>query len=151
MKDRTLIIGCGNPLRGDDGAGWEVASRLAATIPKEAAHIMTVHQLTPELAEPVSEAELVIFIDAADGENCGTWRCDEVKLSPMSGNSLGHHFDVSALLAYSQAIFHSSPQAFVVSVAAKSFEFQDNLTPAVEALLPDVVNYIRKKIVVSTN
>ena len=139
------------PAAGDDGAGWEVASRLAATIPKEAAHFMTVHQLTPELAEPVSEAGLVIFIDAADGENCGTWRSDEVKLSPMSGNSLGHHFDVSALLAYSQAIFHSSPQAFVVSVAAKSFEFQNNLTPAVEALLPDVVNYIRKKIVASTN
>ena len=70
MKDRTLIIGYGNPLRGDDGVGWEVASRLAATIPEEAAHIMTVHQLTPELAESVSEAELVIFIDASDGENC---------------------------------------------------------------------------------
>jgi hydrogenase maturation protease len=151
MIDRKLIIGYGNPLRGDDGVGWEVASRLAVIIPEEAAHIVTVHQLTPELAESVSEAELVIFIDASNVENPGTWRCEEVKPRSMSGNSVGHHFDVSALLAYSQAIFHSSPQAFVVSVAAKSLEFQDNLTPTVEALLPDVVNYIRKKIVVSAN
>ena len=79
MKDRKLIIGYGNPLRGDDGVGWEVASRLAVIIPSEAAHILTVHQLTPELAESVSEADLVIFIDASDVGEPGTWRCDQVK------------------------------------------------------------------------
>ena len=79
MKERRLVIGYGNRLRGDDGVGWEVASRLAAAVPSEAAHILTVHQLTPELAEPVSEADLVIFIDASRVGEPGTWRCDHIK------------------------------------------------------------------------
>jgi len=142
MKGRKLIIGCGNPLRGDDGAGWEVASRLAALIPDEAAQITTVLQLTPELAEPVSEADLVVFIDADQSGNPGTWRCDEVTQRSLSGNSIGHHFDVFDLLACSRTIFDASPRAFVVSLSAESFEFQDKLTPAVEALLPDVVGFL---------
>ncbi|MFZ0711056.1 MAG: hydrogenase maturation protease [Terrimicrobiaceae bacterium] len=142
MKDRKLIIGFGNPLRGDDGVGWEVASRLAAVIPDEAAHITTVLQLTPELAEPISEADLVVFIDADQSGDPGTWRCEEVKPRPLSGNSLGHHFDVFDLLACSRTIFDASPRAFVVSLSAESFEFQDKLTPRVGALLPDVVNHL---------
>lgn len=144
MKDRKLIIGYGNPLRGDDGVGWEVASRLAAAIPSDAAHILTVHQLTPELAEPVSEADLVIFIDASDVGEPGTWRCDQAKPRCASGNSLGHHFDVAGLLAYSEAVFKASPWALIVSIAVESFDFQDHLAPSVEAALPEVIDYIRK-------
>jgi hydrogenase maturation protease len=66
VKVRKLIIGYGNPLRGDDDVGWEAASRLAAALPSEAVHILAVHQLTPELAEAVSEADLLIFVDASD-------------------------------------------------------------------------------------
>lgn len=62
----TLIIGYGNPLRGDDGLGWHVAQRLAAVLPQHRARIEVCHQLTPELAEPISRADLVIFIDAED-------------------------------------------------------------------------------------
>jgi hydrogenase maturation protease len=139
---RKLIIGYGNPLRGDDGVGWEIASRLAAIIPNGAAQIITVHQLVPELAEPVSEAELVVFIDASQSGDPGTWRCDEVKRRVLPGDLLGHHFDACDLLACSRALFGASPRAFVVSLAAESFEFQDKLTPTVEALLSDVVNYL---------
>jgi hydrogenase maturation protease len=111
MKYRKLVIGYGNRLRGDDGVGWEVASRLAAAVPSEAAHILTVHQLTPELAELVSEADLVIFIDASHVGEPGTWRCDHVKPRCASGNSLGHHFDVAGLLAYSEAVFNATSRA----------------------------------------
>jgi hydrogenase maturation protease len=144
MKDRNLIIGYGNPLRGDDGVGWEVASHLAAAIPSETAHILTVHQLTPELAEPISEADLVIFIDASNVGEPGTWRCDQVKPRSTSGNSLGHHFDVAGLLAYSQAAFNATPRTLVVSVAAESFDFRDHLAPSVEGAIPEVIDYIRK-------
>ena len=146
MKPRKLIIGYGNPLRGDDGFGWKAASILAATIPSEAAHVLTVHQLTPELAEPVSQAELVIFIDASALGRPGTWKCEEVKSQATCTNSLAHSFDASALLAYSRAIFNATPQALLVSVAGESFAIEDNLTPTVEVLLPDVVNYIRRRV-----
>ena len=70
---RTLIIGYGNPLRGDDGLGWQVASELAKCV-DALISVVAVHQLTPELAEPVSDADLVIFVDSScDGEP-GSWR-----------------------------------------------------------------------------
>src|ERR1035441_2859434 len=129
MKSRKLVIGYGNPLRGDDGLGWEVAERLAASIANESVAFMAVHQLTPELAEPVSNAEMVIFVDASYEGKPGTWRCDEVKPAPATTSALGHHFSISGLLAYARAIFQASPQAFVVSVAAESFECHNDFSP----------------------
>ena len=61
-----------------------------------------------------------------------------------SGNSLGHHFDVAGLLAYSEAAFNATPRTLIVSVAAESFDFRDHLAPSVEAALPEVIDYIRK-------
>ncbi|MCE0483192.1 MAG: hydrogenase maturation protease [Methylacidiphilales bacterium] len=144
-KGRKLIIGYGNPLRGDDGLGWEVAGRLAANILDESVAIKVVHQLAPELAEPISEAEMVIFVDASCEGVPGTWKCEEVAPASDVG-PLGHHFNIAGLLAYAETLYHSRPQAFVVSVAAGSFECNDELTTAVEMALPEIVRYIRDKV-----
>jgi len=145
MKSRKLVIGYGNPLRGDDRLGWEVAGRLAASIADDSVAIMAVHQLTPELAEPVSQAEVVIFVDASYEGKPGTWRCDEVEPAPATTDPLGHHFSISGLLAYARVVFSSKPEAFVISVAAESFECRDALSPAVELALPQIVRYILDK------
>ena len=71
---RVLILGCGNPLRGDDGVGWHAAERLLKRSAELDATIKSCHQLTPELAEPVSKAERVIFIDARIGQTPGSPR-----------------------------------------------------------------------------
>ncbi|MBW7939884.1 MAG: hypothetical protein H3C63_14095, partial [Candidatus Omnitrophica bacterium] len=50
--NRVLVIGFGNPLRGDDGFGWEVAGQLERRLSQESSvHILTPIQLAPELAE----------------------------------------------------------------------------------------------------
>jgi hydrogenase maturation protease len=145
MKNRKLVIGYGNPLRGDDGLGWEVAGRLAANITDESVTIVAVHQLTPELAEAVSQAEMVIFVDASYEGKPGTWSCGEARPA-AAAHALGHHFDVPGLLAYAQALFQANPRAFVVSVAAASFECHENLTPIVDAALPEIVRHICDKV-----
>jgi hydrogenase maturation protease len=105
-----------------------------------------VHQLTPELAEPVGEANLAIFIDASDMGEPDTWRCDQANLRCASGNSLGHHFDVAGLLAYSEAVFNATPRALVISGVVESFDFRDHLAPTVEAALPELIDYMRKMV-----
>ncbi len=59
---RILVIGYGNPLRGDDGFGVYVAERLHHEGVGEQVTLMTRHLLAPELAEDLSEAEFVLFI-----------------------------------------------------------------------------------------
>ena len=61
---RVLIVAYGNPLRCDDGLAWSAAEMLAPGLPGDV-EIITRHQLTPELAFPVSQAASVLFIDAA--------------------------------------------------------------------------------------
>jgi len=62
---KALIIGYGNTLRGDDGFGWRAAEQLAASHSIGDVEVQTQHQLTPELAQTMSEADTVVFLDAA--------------------------------------------------------------------------------------
>jgi len=146
MSRRKLVIGYGNSLRGDDRLGWEITGRLAAGITDESVTIMSVHQLTPELAEPVSKAGMVIFVDASCEGAPGTWKCEEIAPAPAATDPLGHHFTIPGLLAYARAIFGGNPEAYVVSVAAESFDCRDALSVSVEVALPQIVSYIRGKI-----
>ena len=134
---RTLIIGYGNTLRGDDAIGWRAAEQLAASQPGVGVQIQTHHQLTPELAEPISQADLVIFLDADCQGAPGRVRCQS--LEPAGGRSgLTHHVNPGVLLAMAQQLFGHCPRAFVISVAGASFECGETLSPAVQRALPAV-------------
>jgi hydrogenase maturation protease len=61
--NQILVIGYGNTLRGDDGAGVAAAKRIAERFPQ--VDVMTVHQLQPELAETITWYDTVFFIDAS--------------------------------------------------------------------------------------
>lgn len=139
---RVLVIGYGNTLRGDDGLGVAVAELIAERVRDEAVQIETVHQLTPELAVPVSRADLVIFVDASVGEEPGSWKCRTVQPDSASTSKLGHHLTPSGLLAYAQALFKTTPRALLISVVAGSFECGESLTEPVRAALPVVVEKI---------
>jgi hydrogenase maturation protease len=143
---RVLVIGYGNALRADDGVGWHAAHRLAESVEDESIEILAVNQLTPELAEPISRADLIIFIDASHQGQPGSWKCERLELNTTHGNSLAHHFTPAGLLTYAQAIFQASPTALVISVAGESFAYCDQLTPVVETALRQVINHVREQI-----
>lgn len=141
MPKPALIIGYGNPLRGDDGLGWKVAEGVATSLGEHAV-ILTVQQLTPELCEPIHETNLVIFVDASCDGVPGTWRSLPVAPAAAQAPALGHHCDLAGLLAYTQAVYQSCPKALVVSVSAETFDCRDALSPKVEAAIPVIVGYI---------
>ncbi len=59
----VLVIGYGNTLRGDDGVGQLVAVAVSKwQLPGVIA--LERHQLTAELAEPLSRAAIAIFVDS---------------------------------------------------------------------------------------
>ena len=121
-----LVIGYGNTLRGDDGAGQHVA--LAASnwkVPGLA--VEAVHQLTPDLAEPLSRADLAIFVDARlsrDGESVDV---DPLDPSDTVGPD-GHTSDPRSLLAIASAVFGHHPSAWLVSVPAVDFSLREGLS-----------------------
>ena len=138
-----LLIGYGNPLRCDDGVGWLLASQLAAVVDGASARIIAAHQLTPEMAEAVSRASEVLFLDAAVAEVPGAWTVRPVQPNPRESlSSLVHHLTPSALLALAQALYHAAPAGQILTVVGADFGYGEVFSPEVEAALPDVRQYI---------
>jgi hydrogenase maturation protease len=126
--------------------GWQIADRLSESVADESTKVLAVHQLAPELAEPISEADLVIFIDASyDGEP-GSWRCEAIAPDAVSSNALAHHFTPVSLLGYANAIFQARPRSLLFSAAAESFECGEKLTSKVAEAVPEIVHYLCKQI-----
>jgi hydrogenase maturation protease len=136
-----LVLGYGNPLRSDDGVGWHAAERLADTLSATNAEIRTFAQLTPELALPISEAGLVIFIDASREGEPGELICTEVipQLMPVR---FSHELSPEAVLALSKYMYGVSPPAFLVSVSGQCFNLGEELSPLIAAQLPRLVNLV---------
>ena len=71
MTGNALIVGYGNPLRGDDGVGQAVARAFANEAAIDGVEALACHQLTPELAERFAAAARVVLIDAVAGRRSG--------------------------------------------------------------------------------
>jgi len=115
----TLVIGYGNCLRGDDGAGPFVAGQVG-----EGA--IACHQLTPELAEPISQAHRVVFVDAHAGVPAG-----QIAIQPVAPRASAgiHRFDPEALLALSQQLYGRAPEAILIGIGGESFDLGEGLSP----------------------
>jgi hydrogenase maturation protease len=141
MMASVWIIGCGNPLRGDDGLGWHAAARLAGELDEQSSRVIACHQLTPELAEPIGRADLVIFIDAEQGQPAGQVRCRQIAASNGTG-AFSHHMTPGNLLAAARELFGSSPEAILFSVGAERFDCSDRLSESVAAALPELIERV---------
>lgn len=142
MGDKTkfLILGYGNPLCGDDAAGWHVVEALDGLVPDDAA--VAIHQLTPEWAEPISVANQVIFVDAAIGDFPG--EVSSFPIDPAVVRPSSHQITPDSVLSMAADLFGRCPPAHMVTITGGSFEISESLTPAVAAAVPQALDRIRE-------
>lgn len=135
----TLVIALGNPLREDDGVGWAVANALE---PAGDLRVVVVQQLTPEMAEDVSRADRVVFVDARQGGPAGELRA--VGLEPaVAEHGLSHVLDPATLLHYAEVLYGRAPKAWLVSIAGEHFGLGDSLSAKVERAVPGAAQLVR--------
>jgi hydrogenase maturation protease len=142
----VLVVGIGNPLRGDDGVGPGVAARLAALLEARGALVLEVHQLLPELAEDVACASQVVLVDAVAGRAPGSVRVEELLTGTaagaggvreaLAGGAFSHGFGCAGLLALAGALYGSAPAARLVGVGIAGTEPGAALSPEVRRALP---------------
>jgi hydrogenase maturation protease len=142
---RVLILGYGNPLRSDDGVGWHAAVQLFRAIAIPEVEVLPCHQLTPDLAEPVSRAELVLFLDSARSGKGGEFHCAEVTASEGSP-SFTHHLSPATLLAIARDLYGAYPRAWLLTICGNRFDVGDLLSPEVEAALQPLKTRVRELI-----
>lgn len=144
---RVLIIGYGNPLRSDDGFGWHAAEIIASQFRDcPDIHVMSCQQLTPDLSDDLSCAELVVFIDASRTLPPGELKIEEL-LDQSSGDApytsaFTHHTSPSGLLHLCQDLWGRAPRAFLFTVGAFEYDQGEKLSGPVHRALDSVVSRI---------
>jgi hydrogenase maturation protease len=122
-----LVIGYGNPLRGDDGVGPQVVEAIEE-LHLPAVQTLICHQLSPEHAEPIARARTVVFVDAAvDAPKDVQLR----KLEPNATSQLmAHAADPRTMLALARDVFGHCPEAWWLTIPAVKLGFGEELSPA---------------------
>ena len=130
MKNKKiLIIGYGNTLRGDDGVGYKIAEIIEQWNINNITSL-AVHQLTPDLAENIAQADTVIFVDAVTITDINQAKLEIKTISSnQKSNNLAHHNNPEQLLSLTQAIYQKVPQAYWILVPAFNFNFSEGLSP----------------------
>jgi hydrogenase maturation protease len=133
-----LVIGLGNPLRGDDGIGWSAVDRLAAMFTEDSSKVeltkgkrvefVKCRELMPEVSESVSKAEHVLFIDGA--VETGNGIMDEEIMVPAETVPLveTHLLDPAGILAFSKSLYGNAPPAVMLTAKVESFEYREGLS-----------------------
>lgn len=138
-----LVIGYGNPLRGDDGVGQIAARRLLERPLAAQVEVLLCHQLTPELAWPISRADSVIFIDAGTEQPPGAVECRQIEPLEAAG-ALTHSASPPALLAGALELYGARPRALLVSIGVDSLAYREQLSEPVSAALQEVVGLVER-------
>lgn len=133
-----LVIGYGNPLCGDDGVAWHVVDAIVPALPPDS--VAAIHQLTPEWAELISRADLVIFVDAAIGDTPG--EVNSFPLMPQSGRPGSHEMTPMGVLAMAVELFGRCPAAHMVTITGDSFDLSERLSTKVAAAVPEAARLI---------
>ena len=134
-----LVIGYGNDLRSDDGAGRVVASRIEAA-DHPGVIVRSQSQLTPELALDIARADVVVFVDA--NVDCKEMAVHPVHAGDRGAHSMSHHTDPTTLLLLAGDLGRVPPRAHSVSIPATNLELGFDLSPATAAAVEEAVEAI---------
>ncbi len=144
MDGKALLIGYGNPLRGDDGIGQVVAEALAAEADLARVQVLSCLQLAPELAESLARSVFAVFVDAAADQPAGSVHLSVLQAAGLPHSPLGHHLEPRNLLALAKTLYGSAPPAVLVAVGAAQMGVGEGLSPVLAAALPEVVATVQR-------
>lgn len=147
MSAPTLIIGYGNPSRGDDALGpaaIEAIERLAVEHPEWGeVEVVTDFQLQIEFVTDLAGRERIVFIDAAaSGAEPFSFGPLEAK---QDASISSHALSPAALLAVYRS-FHGedAPRSFLLGVRGYDFDLGVPLSPQAEKNLAAAVSKIEE-------
>ncbi|NUM44380.1 MAG: hydrogenase maturation protease [Anaerolineales bacterium] len=138
----NLIIGYGNPYRRDDGFGWRVIETLKAEPPLDTEFIETI-QLMPEMAEDISHASKVVFVDATIEGTPGEIHVEKVHVEHRPPLNYTHYVAPQELLMMAELLYGHKPEACLITVTGEDFDLGEGLTAGVERAVPEAVEVIR--------
>jgi hydrogenase maturation protease len=145
VRPRTVAIGIGNRLRGDDGAGIEVAERLRGVAPASL-EVVACDAEPSRLMEAWDGADSVVLVDTVtSGAAAGTLHRFDACTAPVPARafrSSTHAIGIADTIELARALGKLPRRVRVYGVEGADFDTGAGFTPAVEAALGRVVDAI---------
>ena len=139
---RTVVIGVGNPLRGDDAAGVSVAERLGPRVP-DGVEVVSCNEEPSRLMEAWEGAESVLLVDTvSSGAAPGTlhrFEAGEEAVPARTFRSSTHAIGVADTIELARALGRLPRRVRVYGIEAGAFVTGAELTPAVESAVSFLV------------
>ncbi len=141
-----LIIGIGNPYRGDDAVGVRIAQDIMKKLP-DRVNVIEQSGEGISLMESWKDANTVILIDAvSSGGKPGTIYQLDAHKQPIPAEFFHystHAFGVAEAIELARALKQLPPHLIVYGIEGKSFETGVGLSPEVEKAAQEVVERIK--------
>jgi hydrogenase maturation protease len=157
---KTLIIGLGNPILGDDGVGWRVAEEVAKQLPspsgqgtegEDEVEVDCASLGGLSLMERLTDSERVILIDSIFTGRKKIGTVSQFTLSDIPDLTAGHSasaHDTSLhnALNVGRSMHIDLPEdgnVFIVAIEAEAvYDFSQELSPAVAEAVPIAVKAV---------
>jgi len=146
---RTLVLGIGNPILGDDGVGFHIAQELAKEIKDENIDVKDTSIDGLNLLEFIIGYDNVIIIDAImteDGEAGEVYRLGPEDIGePAQSIISAHHLNLLTTIKLGGRLFPKKMPGEVVVFAVgiqEVTEFSEEMTGKVKEAIPKAVNLI---------
>jgi hydrogenase maturation protease len=141
---RAQVVGIGNPERGDDGVGAEVARLVEA---RQLAGVQVTHHREPvELLEETLDADIVVVVDAvSSGATAGTVTVRDVHDDPLpdkAGTGGTHAVGLGPVIELARALGRLPRRLVIVGVEAGAVGTGNDLTTPVRASMEKAADAI---------
>lgn len=137
---KRVVLGVGNTIMGDEGVGVRCVEWLASRLPPD---VLAVDggTSTHELLGDLEDADVLIIVDAiVTTEPPGTiLRLEGDRIPKAFSNKFSpHQHGINDLLANLELLGRSPKRLVLFGIAPERVELGMELTPAVEAVVPEV-------------
>ena len=143
--EKTLVIGYGNPARGDDGLGPAFIEKLERK-GIDQVETRVDYQLCVEDAMDMAHYDQVIFVDATRNHD-QPFTFNEVDESQEPPGLDTHNLSPEAVTHLSRALFGSDAKAFTLAISGSHFDtFEEALSQGARLNLQAAFDYFLEKL-----
>jgi hydrogenase maturation protease len=141
---RTVVLGVGSPLMGDDGLGVVVAERLRKVLGDiEGVDVLDGGTWGMQLLPAIEEAGRLLVVDAVhDGVAPGTViRLEKEELPRILYQKVSpHQIDLREVFAVAELRGMFPAEAVAIGIQPDVVELKDGLSPTVSAAIPELLD-----------
>ena len=149
-RPATLVLGLGNPLRGDDGIGPLVVEELLRRELPEGVTALDGGSGGINFLQMLEGWDRVVAVDAANvGLEPGQFvrfTPDEAHLAQRSSDFSLHYASLSEVLTLANALGRTLPEMVIFGVQPAKIGWGEGLSPNVKNTLPKLIDAILKEV-----